>query len=138
MRPSTKLAKEKRMAGSLPLLLMIGLISGIASGMFGIGGGVLIVPALVYLAKFSQHTAIGTSLAILLPPVGLGAVLEYYRHDNVDLKAAFTVAAALVIGGWLGATMAGHVSGAALKLFFGVFVLSIGVYTIVDALQSMH
>ena len=60
------------------LMLLIGLFSGIASGIFGIGGGVIIVPALIYLAKFSQHAAIGTSLAILLPPVGLLAVLEYY------------------------------------------------------------
>ncbi len=53
------------------LMLLIGLFSGIASGMFGIGGGVIIVPALIYLAKFSQHAAIGTSLAVLLPPIGL-------------------------------------------------------------------
>ena len=78
---------------SITLLLMIGLVSGTASGLFGIGGGVLIVPALLYWAGFSKHAAIGTSLAILLPPVGLAAVIEYYRHGNVDLKAAFIVAA---------------------------------------------
>ncbi|HQJ09168.1 MAG TPA: TSUP family transporter, partial [Deltaproteobacteria bacterium] len=59
----------------IALLIIIGLGSGIMSGMFGIGGGIIIVPALVYLMGFSQHEAIGTSLAILLPPVGLGAVL---------------------------------------------------------------
>ncbi len=127
------------MAGSLSviLLLTIGLVSGIASGMFGIGGGVLIVPALVYLAKFSQHGAIGTSLAILLPPVGLGAVIEYYRHGNVDIKAAIIVALALMLGGWIGANLANHMGGHALKLCFGLFVLGIGGYLVFDAVRSM-
>jgi len=120
------------------LMLLIGLFSGIASGIFGIGGGVIIVPALIYLAKFSQHAAIGTSLAILLPPIGLWAVLEYYRHGNVDLKAALIVAVAFMIGGWIGAHLANQIiSGGALKLLFGIFVLGIGGYLIFDALKSM-
>ena len=120
------------------LLLSIGLFSGIASGIFGIGGGVIIVPALIYLAKFSQHAAIGTSLAILLPPVGLMAVLEYYRHGNVDLQAALIVAVAFMAGGWIGAHLANQlISGGVLKLLFGLFVLGIGVYLIFDALKSM-
>ena len=88
------------MTGSfVVLMLLIGLFSGIASGIFGIGGGIIIVPALIYLAKFSQHAAIGTSLAILLPPIGLFAVLDYYRHGNVDLKAALIVAVTFMVGG---------------------------------------
>ncbi|MFA5920629.1 MAG: TSUP family transporter [Methylococcaceae bacterium] len=120
------------------LMLLIGLFSGIASGIFGIGGGVIIVPALIYLAKFSQHAAIGTSLAILLPPVGLWAVVEYYRHGNVDLQAALIVAVAFMAGGWIGAHLANQlISGGVLKLLFGLFVLGIGVYLIFDALKSM-
>jgi uncharacterized membrane protein YfcA len=120
------------------LMLLIGLFSGIASGIFGIGGGVVIVPALIYLAKFSLHAAIGTSLAILLPPVGLWAALEYYRHGNVDLKAALIVAAAFMVGGWIGAHLANQmISGHVLKLLFGIFVLGIGGYLIFDALKSM-
>src|SRR6185295_5410711 len=72
------------MTGSLLTLVLIGLVSGLASGVFGIGGGVLIVPGLIYLAGFTQHRATGTSLAVLLPPVGLAATIEYYRHGNVD------------------------------------------------------
>lgn len=127
------------MANSLiALMLGIGLFSGIASGVFGIGGGIIIVPALIYLAKFSQHAAIGTSLAILLPPIGLMAVLEYYRHGNVDLKAAIIVAAAFMAGGWIGAHMANQLlSGHVLKLLFGFFVLGIGGYLVFDALKSM-
>jgi uncharacterized protein len=120
------------------LMLSIGLFSGIASGIFGIGGGIIIVPALIYLAKFSQHAAIGTSLAILLPPIGLMAVLEYYRHGNVDLKAAVLVAIAFMVGGWIGANLANQlISSGVLKLIFGIFVLGIGVYLIFDALKSM-
>jgi uncharacterized protein len=120
------------------LMLLIGLFSGIASGIFGIGGGVIIVPALIYLARFSQHAAIGTSLAILLPPVGLWAVMEYYRHGNVDLKAALIVAVAFMVGGWIGAHLANQmISAQALKLLFGIFVLGIGGYLVFDALKSM-
>src|SRR4030067_1671400 len=96
---------------STAILLLIGLIAGIASGLFGIGGGVLMWPGLVFLLGFSQHAATGTSLAILLPPVGIAAVLEYYRHGNVDLKAAFIVAAALLVGAWFCALLADHLKG---------------------------
>lgn len=121
----------------ITLMLLIGLFSGFASGMFGIGGGIIIVPALIYLAKFSQHAAIGTSLAILLPPIGLLAVMEYYRHGNVDLKAAIIVAIAFMAGGWIGAHVANHINTHLLKLLFGIFVLGIGVYLISNAVKSM-
>jgi uncharacterized protein len=120
------------------LMISIGLFSGIASGIFGIGGGVIIVPALIYLAKFSQHAAIGTSLAILLPPVGLMAVMEYYRHGNVDLKAALIVAVAFMVGGWIGALLANQIINAhVLKLLFGIFVLGLGAYLVFDSLKWM-
>ena len=120
------------------LMLSIGLFSGITSGIFGIGGGVIIVPALIYLAKFSQHAAIGTSLAILLPPIGLFAVLDYYHHGNVDLKAALIVAVAFMAGSWIGAHLANHLMSAhSLKFLFGIFIVGIGGYMVFDALKSM-
>ena len=122
---------------SITLLLLIGLVSGVASGLFGIGGGVLIVPGLIYLAGFSQHAATGTSLAVLLPPVGLAAVIEYYRHGNVDFKAALIVAAALFVGGWFGAVIANHVAGPYLRLAFGFFVVGLGFYLIFGALRRL-
>jgi uncharacterized membrane protein YfcA len=122
---------------STTLLLLLGLISGIASGLFGIGGGVLIVPGLVFLLGFSQHAATGTSLAILLPPVGLAAVLEYYHHGNVDLKAAFIVAAGLLVGAWFGAYLANHLEGPYLRLAFGVFVVGLGCYLVFGALRRL-
>ena len=125
-------------ASFIGLMLLIGLSSGIASGIFGIGGGIIIVPALIYLAKFSQHAAIGTSLAILLPPVGLLAVWDYYQHGNVNLKAAFIVAIAFMAGGWIGAHLSNQIiNGDLLKLFFGIFVLGVGLYIVFEALKSM-
>lgn len=122
---------------SVAVLIAIGLVSGILSGLFGIGGGVLIVPGLVYFAGFSQHLAIGTSLAILLPPVGLAAVVEYYRHGNVHLPSAFIVAAALSVGGWLGALVANRIGGPYLRLAFGLFVVALGCSLVVGALRRL-
>ncbi|HEU4724800.1 MAG TPA: sulfite exporter TauE/SafE family protein, partial [Candidatus Eisenbacteria bacterium] len=70
------------------LLVVIGLLAGLLSGMFGIGGGVVIVPALVYVAGFRQHMATGTSLAVLLPPIGIAAAYEYHRYGHVNVRAA--------------------------------------------------
>ena len=119
------------------LLILIGGVSGIASGLFGIGGGVLIVPALVYLAGFSQHGATGTSLAVLLPPIGLAAVIEYYRHGNVDLRAALIIAVAVFVGGWVGAVIANRMSGPSLRLAFGAFLVCLGCSLIYGALSRL-
>jgi uncharacterized membrane protein YfcA len=119
------------------ILLFIGLGSGVVAGMFGIGGGVVIVPALVYLVGFSQHLAIGTSLAILLPPVGLAAVIEYYRHGYVDLKVALIVALGLFLGAWAGARYASRLSGPHLRMAFGIFVVCLGVYIIYGAAKRL-
>ena len=122
---------------SLVILAGIGLVSGVLSGIFGIGGGILIVPALMYLAGFDQHLAIGTSLAVLLPPVGLGAVLEYYRFGKVDLRAGVIIAASLVVGGWLGAAAANRIAGPYVRLAFGAFVLALGAFLTWQALRSL-
>jgi uncharacterized membrane protein YfcA len=126
------------MTGYLTLLflLLVGLAAGVASGLFGIGGGVIIVPALVLLLGFSYHSAIGTSLAILLPPVGLAAVIEYYRHGHVDLKAAIVVALGVFTGAWLSAHVASRLPGAWLRVAFGVFIILMGIYMIYGALRS--
>jgi hypothetical protein len=118
-------------------LVVTGIVSGLAAGVFGIGGGVVLVPALVYCLGYSQHRATGTSLAVLLPPVGLGAVLEYYRHGNVDLPAALVIAASLFAGAALGAVVANQMSGPYLRLAFGVFVVALGVSLIFGALGRL-
>jgi uncharacterized membrane protein YfcA len=91
--------------------VVIGLVSGIAAGFFGIGGGILVVPGLIYWAGFTQHRATGTSLAVLLPPIGIAAAVEYYRNGNVDVRAAIVIAVAMIVGGGVGAYMANKLPG---------------------------
>jgi uncharacterized membrane protein YfcA len=119
------------------MYIVIGLLGGVFAGMFGVGGGIVIVPALVYWAGFSQHKATGTSLAVLLPPIGLAAVIEYYRHGNVDIRAAALLAATMIVGAWGGAVIANHMKGAHLRLAFGVFVSAMGVYLIYGACKRL-
>lgn len=114
------------MSTSALLFAAIGAIAGALSGFFGIGGGVIIVPALIYLAGFNQHLATGTSLAVLLPPVGVGAAIEYYQHGNVDIRAAAIIAATLLASGWLASRVATRVSGPPLQLAFALFVTALG------------
>jgi uncharacterized membrane protein YfcA len=115
------------------VFVLIGLAAGIVSGFFGVGGGAIIVPALVYFAGFDQHRATGTSLAVLLLPVGLGAVFAYYRNGNVDVRAAAVMALSLFAAAWASGFLANRVSGAALKLSFGVFMTLMGLYIVVSS-----
>ena len=119
------------------LLLLVGLIAGVASGFFGIGGGLVIVPALVYILGFSQHKATGTSLVCLLPPLGIGAVYEYSKKGNIDVRAAIIIATMLLIGGWFGGKYANKMSGPHLSLAFGIFAILTGAYTIWAAMQKI-
>ena len=119
------------------VLVVIGLFSGFAAGLFGVGGGIVIVPALIYWAGFNQHKATGTSLAVLLPPIGLAAAIEYYRHGNVDVRAAAILATMMIIGAWGGAYLANRVSGPLLRLAFGVFVSGLGVYLVYGACKRL-
>jgi uncharacterized protein len=119
------------------LLIAIGIGAGFLSGLFGIGGGIIIVPALIYAAGFTQHKATGTSLAILLPPVGLLATLEYYRNGNVDVRAAVIIAITVMIAGGAGAFMANRIAGPYLRLAFGIFVICLGVYLIFGAVKRL-
>jgi len=119
------------------ILIIIGIFGGTVSGMFGIGGGIVIVPALVYFAGFSQHNAIGTSLAVLLPPVGLAATIQYYRYGNVDIRAAVILAATMFVGAWFGAHLANRLTGPQLRLGFGLFIFIIGIYLIHGACKRL-
>jgi uncharacterized membrane protein YfcA len=119
------------------LYVIIGICGGVASGLFGIGGGIVIIPALVYWAGFSQHKATGTSLAVLLPPIGIAATIEYYRKGNVDLRAALIIAAAMLVSAWCGALLANQMKGPHLRLVFGVFVTGVGVYLVFGSCKRL-
>jgi uncharacterized membrane protein YfcA len=101
----------------------IGLVAGVVSGLFGVGGAVVIIPGLVLLAKVPHHTASGTSLAALLLPVGLLGAFEYYRRGQVNIPYALVIAVGLFFGAWVGARLAGELSEVALRRAFGVFLM---------------
>ncbi len=109
------------------LLLILGLVAGILGGLIGLGGGVIIVPALVLIFGFSQHQAQGTSLAVLLPPIGLLAAWTYYKAGFVDVKAAALVCVGFILGGLIGAKFAVNISEDLLSKIFGAALLLIAV-----------
>lgn len=109
------------------LLILIGLAAGFLSGLIGIGGGIIMVPALVMLIGFSQKQAQGTSLGILLLPVGILAVMQYYRQGYLDVRYVFIVAAGFVAGGYFGSKLALSISEAWMKKIFAVLLLLIAV-----------
>lgn len=109
------------------LFIVIGLGAGVLSGLFGIGGGVLIVPALMLVAGMKPIMATGTSLGALLLPVGALGAYEYYRRGNLDMRASLWVALGLFIGAWFGAKIALSLSPTALKRAFAVFLVLMAV-----------
>ena len=105
------------------LLLLLGLAAGILSGLLGIGGGILIVPALIFVVGLTQHTAQGTTLALMVPPIGLLAAWTYYKQGCVDIKVAALICAGFFFGGLIGAKFATAINASLLKKFFGFALL---------------
>lgn len=105
------------------ILVIIGLAAGMLSGLVGVGGGIIIVPALIFFLGFSQQQSQGTSLGLLLLPVGIMAVINYYKKGYVDIKAVAVMSIAFVIGGWLGSKIALSISQELLKKIFAVVLL---------------
>jgi uncharacterized membrane protein YfcA len=102
--------------------VLLGLIAGTLSGLVGIGGAVLIIPALVWFFGMSQHNAQGTTLALMVPPIGILAAWSYYRAGYADLKAAALICGGFVLGGWAGGKLAILLSGTALRRGFGAIL----------------
>jgi uncharacterized membrane protein YfcA len=105
------------------ILLLIGLAAGIMSGLLGIGGGIIVIPLLVGLLGFSQQSAQGTSLGLLLPPLGILAVMNYYKAGLVDLKAVVLMSITFVIGSYLSSKFVVSIPENLLKKIFAVFLL---------------
>ncbi len=104
------------------LAILVGLIGGTLSGLTGLGGGFIMVPLLIYLFGMSQHAAQGTSLAVLLPPLGLFAFMQYYRNGHVDVHIAVLVAVGFLFGGYVGGYTAQVIPGAMLRKGFAVMM----------------
>jgi uncharacterized membrane protein YfcA len=103
--------------------LLLGLLAGVLSGLLGIGGGIVIVPALVVVFGMSQHLAQGTTLALMVPPIGLLAAWTYYRQGYVDVKIAALICIGFFLGGLLGAKLATGIDAVLLKRLFGIVLL---------------
>jgi uncharacterized protein len=103
-------------------LLLIGLAAGILSGLVGVGGGLIIVPALIFFLGYSQHQAQGTSLVLLLLPVGILAVMNYYNKGQIDVKVVAVMSIAFVLGGWLGSKLALRLPEDTVKKIFAIFL----------------
>jgi uncharacterized membrane protein YfcA len=112
-------------------LIILAMIAGYFSGLIGIGGGVIIVPALVILFGFTQHTAQGTTLALLVPPIGILAAYSYYQKGFVDIKSAVLICIGFIIGGFIGGKMAIGLSENVMKTIFAIVLILIGIKMLV-------
>ena len=108
------------------MMLLVGVVVGMVSGVVGIGGGILFVPALVWLAGMDQHKAQGTSIAALLAPVGALAFWEYYRKGNADIRVAALLAIGFLVGAYFGAVGAQHIPEIWLRRVFAVTLVLVG------------
>ena len=105
------------------IYIILGIVAGILSGLIGIGGGIIIIPALVLLLGFSQHEAQGTTLALMVPPVGILAAWTYYKHGYVNLPVACFICIGFLFGGLIGAKIATGASSMVLQKVFGTALL---------------
>ncbi len=109
----------------LLILVVIGIITGIMSGLLGIGGAIIMVPCLVYIMGVSQQTAQGTSLAVMLPPIGIIAAYNYYKAGQVNLKFALILAICFLVGSYFGSKISLTLSEPVLKKIFGLLLLAV-------------
>ena len=123
---------------TLFILILLGLAAGMLGGFIGVGGGIIIVPAMVYFMGMGQHAAQGTSLAMMLPPIGALAVWNYYKEGAVDMKAAMILAAGFLIGGYLGSKMSLKLDPVRVKLLFGVFMFFVAIKMTYSAWKQLE
>ncbi|MEI9809642.1 MAG: sulfite exporter TauE/SafE family protein [Bacteroidota bacterium] len=114
---------KKMSVESILLLMTVGLAAGMLSGLVGVGGGIIVVPALIFFLGFTQLQAQGTSLGLLLLPVGIFAVLNYYKAGHIDLKVVGFMSIAFIAGGWIGSKLALSLDQETVKKIFAVVLL---------------
>ena len=118
-------------------LICIGLFAGVVSGFVGVGGGVVIVPALVFFLGLTQHQAQGTSLFILVMPVGILAVMNYSKTENINWNFGIIIALAFVIGGYYGSKLSLKLSPSVVKLVFGLIMAFVSIKLILSGYNSI-
>jgi uncharacterized membrane protein YfcA len=117
----------KMSVSTILILLVIGTITGVMAGMLGIGGGIVVIPALVMIMGLSQQTAQGTSLAMMLPPVGILAVYNYYKAGHVDIRIAILLSIAFIAGSYFGSKLAINIPQDLMKKIFGVVLFLVAI-----------
>jgi uncharacterized protein len=122
---------------TLFILLTIGVFAGIASGFVGIGGGLIIVPALIYFMGLDQHTAQGTSLALMLPPIGILAAMQYHSEQHVEWTYSAIIAITFIIGAWLGSKWSLRLSTSSVRLVFSAFLFYAAIVTAIRSLREI-
>lgn len=115
------------------LFILLGLIAGAVSGLVGIGGGIIIVPALVMLFGFTQKMAQGTTLALLVPPIGIFAALAYYKDGYVNLRVAGLIVLGFLVGSFLGARYVTRLSNVTVTRIFAVFLIAVAIRMLISA-----
>jgi uncharacterized membrane protein YfcA len=119
------------------ILVVIGLLAGMLSGFVGVGGGIIIVPALVYMLGFSQHQAQGTSLFVLSIPVVILATMNYWKTGNVNWKFGLIIALTFVLGGYIGSKLSLKISPGIVKFLFGILMAYVSFRLIFSGYQSI-
>ena len=112
---------------AIMILLVLGLAAGILSGMIGIGGGIIVVPALIYFIGYSQHQAQGTTLFMFMLPIGILGILNYYKAGHIEFKTAFIMASTFFIGSYFGSKIAISIDQSILKKVFGIILFLVSV-----------
>jgi uncharacterized protein len=114
---------DKMDVQTIVILILLGLFAGFAGGLIGVGGGVIVIPALVLMMGMSQTMAQGTNLAVMIPPIGLLAAINYYKSGMINIKYAIIIAIFSFIGGYFGSKLAVNIDQTLLKRIFGIFML---------------
>ncbi len=123
-------------SSTLFILIAIGIFAGMLSGFIGVGGGIIIVPALIYFVGLSQHMAQGTSLALMIPPIGILAVYNYYKAGEINFSYAGVIAVAFVVGGFIGSRISLKLPPNTVKFIFGLVMLYISIRLIGASCKS--
>lgn len=118
------------------ILVLIGVFAGMMSGFVGIGGGVIMVPALVYIMGLTQHEAQGTSLILMLPPIGILAVMNYYKAGELNIGYGIIIAIGFVVGGYFGSKIALKMSPSIVKLIFGTLMVYVSFKMIYSGIKD--
>lgn len=124
-------------SSTLFILIAIGILAGILSGFIGVGGGMIIVPGLIYFLGMSQHMAQGTSLALMIPPIGILAAYNYYKAGDINFSYAGIIAVTFVIGGFIGSKVSLKMSPNTVRFVFGVVMLYIALRLIGSSYRSI-